>query len=429
MRRGGRLGGAAALLLALVACTTASPSPSGASMPSAGTASAPATAPADATAASTPPAGSAATTSASTSPTAPPVTSPPTDGGDAVTVLMTGDVLIHTPLVTQADADAPGPALDFAPMLAAQRPRVSAADLAICHMETPLAPPEGPFTGYPTFKAPPQVVPALKDVGYDACTTASNHTLDAGAAGIARTLATLDAAGIRHTGSARSQAERDTPLVMTVSTHGGGQVRIGLVAAAYGTNGIPVPASAPYEINLIDVPRMVADAAAARRAGADIVIVAVHAGTEYDQSPNDQQRTVAQALLASPDVDLVYMHHAHVVLPFERIGAKWVAYGLGNTLAKTAIESNTVTAEQVMARFTFARGADGRYAVSRAAYVPALMPFTQPYRWVDLAAALADPSMPAALRQRYQQAADHIRQVVGSRGAFAAGLSVAGATG
>jgi hypothetical protein len=43
-------------------------------------------------------------------------------------------------------------------MLAAEKPYVQSADLGICHLETPLAPPAGPFAGYPEFSVPPQVV-------------------------------------------------------------------------------------------------------------------------------------------------------------------------------------------------------------------------------------------------------------------------------
>ena len=37
-----------------------------------------------------------------------------------------------------------------------------------------------------------------------------------------------------------------------------------------------------------------------------MVIVAVHACTEYDTEPNSDQVTDAHILLASPDIDLVY---------------------------------------------------------------------------------------------------------------------------
>jgi poly-gamma-glutamate synthesis protein (capsule biosynthesis protein) len=345
---------------------------------------------------------------------------PSTAGPTGFTVLMSGDVLLHIPLVRQADSDAPGPALDFRPMLAQQKPVVSGADLAICHMETPLADADGPFSGYPSFNAPPQVATALAATGYDACTTASNHTIDQGMAGVRRTLRALDAAGIRHTGSARSAADAATPLLLHV-----GPATVALLSYAYGTNGIPVPSGRPYAVNLIDPARILRDAHRARAAGADVVLVALHAGTEYQQDPNDQQRQLARVLTKSPDIDLVYGHHAHVVQPLEKLNGKWVAYGLGNTLARTAVASNTVTAEQIMVRFTFAPVPGGGYAVRRAEYVPGLMTLSPPYRWRDLRTAVDDPRVPAATRRAWARAASHIKSVVGRRGAFQDGLVLA----
>src|SRR5262249_57909091 len=117
-------------------------------------------------------------------------------------------------LAAQAAADARrtgvGPH-DFRPVLRGIMPLVSGADLAICHLGTPLAPVGGPYFYYPTFSAPPQLAGALADAGYDTCSTAGNHTLDQGAAGVRRTLDGLDAADVKHTGSARSPNEAATP--------------------------------------------------------------------------------------------------------------------------------------------------------------------------------------------------------------------------
>ena len=79
---------------------------------------------------------------------------------------------------------------------------------------------------------------------------------------------------------------------------------------------------------------LLAQARRARAAGADIVVVAAHVGTEFSSRVNAQQRALARTLTASPDVDLVYMHHTHVVQPWTRMNGKWVIYGLGNTVAQ-----------------------------------------------------------------------------------------------
>ncbi|MEU1296036.1 CapA family protein, partial [Streptomyces sp. NPDC005840] len=129
------------------------------------------------------------------------------------TLLATGDVLPHASVIDRANFDAGGEGYDFRPMLADVEPLVSRADVALCHMETVYGA-NGDYTGYPTFKSPPEVARGLAATGYDGCSTASNHTLDDGADGIRRTLDALDRAGVRHAGSARSEGEARTVTVL-----------------------------------------------------------------------------------------------------------------------------------------------------------------------------------------------------------------------
>ena len=72
-----------------------------------------------------------------------------------------------------AAARAQGTDYDFSGVFAAVAPVIGGADLAICHLETPVASVQGPFEGYPTFAAQPQIVDALAGAGYDTCSTAS----------------------------------------------------------------------------------------------------------------------------------------------------------------------------------------------------------------------------------------------------------------
>ena len=47
-------------------------------------------------------------------------------------------------------------------------------------------------------------------MGYDTCSTASNHTYDHGMDGVRRTLDVMDDLGLGHTGSARSAEEAES---------------------------------------------------------------------------------------------------------------------------------------------------------------------------------------------------------------------------
>ena len=334
------------------------------------------------------------------------------------TLVATGDVLLHSPLWAQAEADAAAaghPGRDFAPLIAAVRPLVEGADLAICHLETPIAPAEGPFSGYPVFSVPPEVVPALVTTGYDACTTASNHTYDQGGAGIDRTLAALDAGGLAHAGSARTPEEAARLTIVDA-----GPARVALLSYAYGFNGIPAPDGQVWRSNVIDEGRILADAARARDAGADVVVVALHWGTEYNHDPDAQQAALAPRLIASPDVDLLLGHHAHVVQPLENVGGEWVVYGMGNLVARHSTQGDA-NHEGLLVRFTFTEGR-GRWTVTNAEYAPLLMITDRaPMRVLDVDATLASGSAPE-LTDRLVTARDRTAGIVASRGAVAAGL-------
>jgi poly-gamma-glutamate synthesis protein (capsule biosynthesis protein) len=337
-----------------------------------------------------------------------------------VTVLGSGDVLIHPQVWQQAHADAVAegrPGYDFGPIFAGIATVTRRVDLATCEMETPLAPPQGPFAGYPDFEAPPQVLTALKDIGYDSCTTASNHSLDGGYAGVKRTLDELDAAGLKHTGSARSASEASKPLIITMPNG----VRVAQLAYAYGFNGNTVPADQPWLANEIDVPKILAAAREARRDGADIVIVSMHWGIEYDHLATALQRQQAAELLASPDVDAILGDHAHVIQPMQRVNGKWVIYCMGNQIARHAqpIDANR---EGVMPIFTFTQTAPHRFRITHVEAVPIWVQIRPKIRLIDLTTALNDPRTPPADRAVYRHAYEQIRHYLDAYGAARDGL-------
>jgi poly-gamma-glutamate capsule biosynthesis protein CapA/YwtB (metallophosphatase superfamily) len=323
------------------------------------------------------------------------------------TVVAAGDILIHPALTDQATEDGGGK-LDYRQILAGVKPVFSAADLAICHLETPLAPEGGPYSGYPSFSAPPEIADAVKDTGYDTCSTASNHTLDQGSAGVTRTLDKLDAVGLKHTGSARSAKEAATPLILDV--HG---VKVAQLSFAFGFNGIKLPSGKPWLANEIDADKIIAASKAAKAAGAEVVIVSLHWGIEYHHEVTPDQESLAKELLAEPSVDLIVGHHAHVVEPIEKIGDKWVVYGMGNQIARHD-EPRGDTEEGIMTRFHFAK-TDTGWKVDKAEYLPTLIQLGPPIRLLDLTS-----GTPSA---RGQQALANTDKIVLSRGAGAAGLT------
>lgn len=276
------------------------------------------------------PGGPATSPAPSATPT--PTPSPTPDPDAAFTLVAAGDVLTH--LALNADART-GDGYDFSNLLAPMDPWVKGADLALCHLEVPIAPPGVTPSGFPVFAAPPHIVLDLAEQGWDGCSTASNHSVDRGFAGVSAGLDAFDAAGLGHVGTARSAAEEAQPQLYRLE-RAGRTITVAHIAAAYGTNGMPVDSDKPWSVDLIDVPRMIAQATGAREAGADLVVASVHCCVEYRTQPTDQQVEVDQQLADSGVIDLVIGHHAHVPQPVAKLAGgprgegMWVAYGLGN---------------------------------------------------------------------------------------------------
>ncbi|MGW4626614.1 CapA family protein [Streptomyces rubiginosohelvolus] len=347
------------------------------------------------------------------------------DGPRPFTLLAAGDVLPHSSVIDQAAADAGGAGYDFAPMLAGVAPVVSGADLAFCHMETAYGKEGGPYTGYPSFKSPPEIATALRTTGFDSCSTASNHTLDDGAEGVRRTLDALDEAGVRHAGSARTAAEAARPTILPAGP-GKGAAKVAHLAYTYGTNDIPLPAGRPWTVNVTDERKIVEEARAARRAGADVVVLSAHWGTEWQDEPDAQQLELAERLTAStdqgrPDIDLIIGTHAHVPQAYEKVNGTWVVYGMGDQIAGAMINYEGAQDprgnQSSMGRFTFAPPAKPgeRWKVKKAEFVPQWYD-TVTGRAVNLNASLDEGA------EHLREVRDRIRTVVLGRGADEDGL-------
>ncbi|KRD41674.1 poly-gamma-glutamate biosynthesis protein [Cellulomonas sp. Root930] len=283
---------------------------------------------------SRPPVTAATTAPPSQSPDGSPTPTPtPTPDPDAAfSIVAAGDVLPHLPVLSSARTAS---GYDFGPVLGPMNPWIQGADLALCHLEVAVTPPGTTPSGYPLFGTPPQIASSLKAQGWDGCSTASNHSVDRGFAGVTATLDALDAAGLGHVGTARNAVEQSQPQLYRLD-RGGRTITVAQIAATYGTNGMPVDADKPWSVNLVDVPAMVAQATAARAAGADLVIASVHCCVEYQTEPTPEQVAIDQQLADSGVFDLVIGHHAHVPQPVAHLTGgprgegMWVAYGLGN---------------------------------------------------------------------------------------------------
>ncbi len=206
------------------------------------------------------------------------------------------------------------------------------ADIAVCNLEAPLG--GRPYTGYPAFSAPDEFASAISDAGFDIFLTANNHCLDKGRNGLIRTLDILDSLGIRHLGTYRNQAERDSLHPMIADICG---IRFAFLNYTYGTNGIAVPP--PCVVNLIDTIQIADDLNRARNLKADCIIVCIHWGDEYHLMQNRGQENLARWLI-SHGADHIIGSHPHVIQPVvmlpdadKGVPKHVVAYSLGNFIS------------------------------------------------------------------------------------------------
>ncbi len=212
------------------------------------------------------------------------------------TLAFGGDVMLGRGVAQSLDED-------WQSAFSAVRPWLAEADLTFANLESPLTTAPQVSSGY-DLRAKPLAVDALRTAGFDVVSLANNHALDAGKAGLAETLATLDAAGI-------------TGVVTQIAGDLRQSVRYHLFAFDDSTVPLDIDAAARQVVET--------------RQHADLVIVSVHWGGEYQAAPSPRQQVFAQAF-ARAGADLVVGHGPHVVQRVEWMGKTLIAYSLGNLL-------------------------------------------------------------------------------------------------
>jgi capsule synthesis protein PGA_cap len=329
--------------------------------------------------------------------TAPEPIAPPTSAapaGRAFTIVVAGDLLAHTSVIDQARSYAADGGYDFSPMLRKVQPIVAAADVAICHLETPVAPPGAPPDGsYPDYGVPAEITAAIASAGFDRCSLASNHAMDKGAAGVGATLDAFDAAGLGHAGMARTPAEAG-PTLFTV-----GDTTVAHLSYTFSFNGRRLPKDQPWRSNLIDPARIVAEARQARQDGARFVVVSLHWGSEGSNTVTSSQRRWAEEITASGAVDVIVGHHAHVVQPIEQVNGRWVVFGLGNFLTGMGRSSPCCGVrgqDGMMVRLRVTEQPDGTFAVATPEAIATYVDRTG-YVVLPVQLGLADPASAGAV--------------------------------
>lgn len=290
---------------------------------------------------------SAAATTGS-EPSAQPTAEPSGEPADVTTatIAVGGDIVMHTGLNSEAQTES---GYDYTPIFGVLPDLVSDADYAVCSLVTTLVAEGSAYTAYPLFRSPTAIASAISSVGFDLVNTATSHLADAWKDGIDYTLDTLDAAGLSHVGTYRTEAERTESGNRTMVDING--ISVAFLAYTCDTNSVPV-SGFEYAASIcatdylsggteIDYELMDGDIAAAREAGADLVFVFMSWGSELSTEPSDLQYEITDSLIAS-GADVIIGGHCRVPQPMEMRTVQlddgtersaFVCYSLGNLLS------------------------------------------------------------------------------------------------
>ncbi len=205
----------------------------------------------------------------------------------------------------------------------ALRHLLTAADLAIANFENPAPDAFSYHTHGTVFSADPKLIKGLSDAGMDWVGIANNHIRDAGGNGILQTIANLKDHGIASSGAGRNLAAARKPAILAADRVKVAFLAYDTIAKSYAA-GPNRAGSAQMSAGALKT-----DVAAARRAGAQVVIVFPHWGTEYDPTPFAGQEALAHAAIDA-GADLVIGNHAHWAGAMEVYKGKPIWYALGN---------------------------------------------------------------------------------------------------
>lgn len=288
-----------------------------------------------------------------------------------LTLIMVGDILLHTPVEESALQE--DGTYRFDAIFANLEEEIQGADLAIVNQEIILGGEELGVSGYPAFNAPYEVGDALVDVGFDVVCHGTNHALDKGKKGLLNCL---------------SYWEENHPQIGVLGIHDSAEeqneiyiyeengIRVALLNYTYGTNGIALPSDMPYAVDLLEEEKVRADLAKAEEM-ADFTIVCPHWGTEYLLGISAQQEKWAE-IFVEGGADLILGTHPHVIEPIEWVADEesgneaLVYYSLGNFVNWTSGTGSGVANRMVggMAQVTLEMDEQGDVTISEHGILP-----------------------------------------------------------
>lgn len=209
---------------------------------------------------------------------------------------------------------------------------INKADLAFGNLEGPISERGVNNKIKYSFRFKPEVVDGLKFAGFDVLSLANNHIWDWGKDAIIDTSSVLKTNGIEPVGAGKDYLEANNPVIKEIND----STDLSLKIAFFAYSNLE-PNAQVFEAtkdkagrSSFDIERIKEEIYAVKQLEiADIVIVSLHWGDEYQSRSNKKQQEIGRSLVES-GADLIVGHHPHVVQEIERYKNGWLAYSLGN---------------------------------------------------------------------------------------------------
>ncbi|MDY5807316.1 MAG: CapA family protein [Lachnospira sp.] len=252
-----------------------------------------------------------------------------TDSPVTINVMMIGDMLIHRGVYRSGTTDNVN--YNFDHLFANILDDIEEADMRIVNQETILGGTEMGLDEYPNFNSPQEIGDAEVEAGFNIILHATNHALDKGLTGLNTTVSYWKTNHPEMSVLGIYDSQEDADEIYVYEKEG---FKVAVLNYTYGTNGIPIPQSAPYCVNMLEDEEKIRDDIRRAKQLADMVIVSPHWGSEYVYYATSYQKEWTDLFLEE-GVDVVIGTHPHVLEPVEEFtredGHRMVVYySLGN---------------------------------------------------------------------------------------------------
>ena len=303
------------------------------------------------------------------------------NGLRSATIRTAGDFVIHdvifqaaARLAKQTNSSNP---YNFNPMLNLIRDQLENADFTVTNVDGSMGGKQYykyGYSGYPQFNTPPHILYALVDSGVDMLTLANNHMLDGWYDGLMAEIENVEKVGLKHVGANRSKAEKDAPVIVEING-----IKVGFMNYTVSLNEMDKKGvdsrALEFGVNATKNSDPKKDAKTLRDAGADVIVCYMHWGKEYEETPDDSQKKLADILVTS-GCDVIVGGHPHVVQyatwltgtnQFGEMQRTLCVYSLGNFLSdqRLALRDGGIIFD-----FTIQEQPDGSFSIIDPAYLP-----------------------------------------------------------